>query len=95
MVRQAHHEWRATGIGDKVALRVRLDPAGRVPTGGTAPFWAGTEALSKFAPPSVDLNHPVQALQEHRMQVGPHVDRLRVAQTPPAPHPAAAAYLRR
>lgn len=36
-------------VGDKVALRARLASIGRVRVGGTAPFLAGTDALSRLA----------------------------------------------
>ena len=47
--RQEEAERRAAGIGDEVALRARLAPGRRVRASGRAPFFAGTEALSRLA----------------------------------------------
>ena len=46
---QAEAERRAARVGDEMALRARLAPVRRVRAGGSPPFLAGTDALSRQA----------------------------------------------
>lgn len=90
--RQSHAERRAAGVSDEMAFRTQPAPVRRVrPV--ASPFFGRDRGTVQTHPAPIDLAGSMQAFQRNLIEPLRNANGLPIAQTAPANHCAATAYL--